>query len=163
MLNYNFVLCAKSPELMGSLKYLNGLLRTIFEVITSFPSANIRTLSMIDSVTVFHLLSPFSFNRSLSYSNQIFLLRGSCLKNCVFTNCFVKNVFQELEKVYWFFLKRFCTSISRFYGWSRGLTKLSVQLLLQAQNVRHLHHCWRMSMFTVIMVAMVISLSYKTD
>ena len=46
ILNYNFVLCAKSPELMGSLKYLNGLLRTIFEVITSFPSANIRTLSM---------------------------------------------------------------------------------------------------------------------
>ena len=40
---------------------------------------------------------------------------------------------------------------------------LVVQMLLQAQNVRHLHHCWRMSLFTVIIIAMLISLSYNPD
>ena len=49
-------LCEIPRTRMGSLKYLNGLLRTIFEVITCFPSANIRTLSMIDSVSVFSFI-----------------------------------------------------------------------------------------------------------
>ena len=108
ILNYNFVLCAKSPELMGSLKYLNGLLRTIFEVITSFFSANIRTLSMNASVSVFPFIFAIFIGSFTFLIQPIFFVRRLCLKN---------NVFIFL--CHRIFL-RFCTS--HIYGGPRGLS-----------------------------------------
>ena len=53
-------------DLIASLDCLNGLLRTIFKVIMSFPSANIRTLSIVSLVSLFSL--PSSFSRSVDRS-----------------------------------------------------------------------------------------------
>ena len=90
-------------DLIASLDCLNGLLRTIFKVIMSFPSAasaNIRTLSIVSLVSCFHsLTSPFShsLDGSLFLSKQVLLVRRFCLKNCVL-NFFVKeSLFNDLK------------------------------------------------------------------
>ena len=107
ILNYNFVLCAKSPELMGSLKYLNGLLRTIFEVITSFPSANIRTLSMNASVSVFPFIFAIFIGSFTFLMQPIFFVRRSCLlKKQRFHLFMSQNIFKILHIAYLWRTKR---------------------------------------------------------